>query len=39
MRFLFKIVFPLKLTLHIFIFKDFNSLKMEGMYIFKDYFN
>ena len=35
MRFLFEIVFPLKPTLHIFIFKYFNSLKVEGMYIFK----
>ena len=35
MWFLFKIVFPLKLTLHIFIFKDLNSFKMESMYIIK----
>ena len=34
-RFLFKIVFPSKPTLHIFIFKDFKSFKMESMYIFK----
>ena len=32
MRFLFKIV-GLKPTLHIFIFKDFKSFKMESMYI------
>ena len=39
MRFLFEIVFLLKLTLHIFKFKDFKSLKMENVYIFKDCLN
>ena len=38
MRFLIKIVFPLKSTIHI-IFKDLNFFKMESMYIFKDYLN
>ena len=36
MQFLFEIVFPLKPALHIFIFKDFKSFKMESVYIFKD---
>ena len=40
MLFLFKIVFLLKSTLHIFILKtDFKSFKMESTYIFKDYNN
>ena len=36
MLFVFKIVFPSKPTLQIFIFEDFNSFKMESIYIFKD---
>ena len=39
MCFLFEIVFSLKLTLHIFEFKDFKSLKMESVYILKDCLN
>ena len=39
MRFLLEIVFPVKPTLHIFIFKDFKSFKMESVYIFKDCLN
>ena len=35
MRVLFEIMFPLKPTLHLFILKDLNSLKIESMYIFK----
>ena len=35
MRVLFKIEFPLKPTLQLFILKDFNSLKIESMHIFK----
>ena len=39
MRILFEIVFPLKPTFHIFIFKDIKSVKMESVYIFKDLFH
>ena len=34
MKFLFKIVCPLKPALHIFIFKDFKAFKMESVYMY-----